>query len=318
MNYELLNVPELKTYYRVSRKKIVKAVDDVTLSVKKGEILGVVGESGCGKSTLGKSILRLTEPTSGKVTFLGQEMTGLDAKDLRNMRRHIQMIFQDPYASLNPRMKIKDILEEPLIVHQLGKKAERREVVRSMLEIVGLDASYGDRYAHQFSGGQRQRIGIAKALITKPKLIIADEPVSALDVSVQAQILNLLNDLQEAFDLTFLFISHDLAVVRYISDRVAVMYFGKIVEMADADSLFREPKHPYTETLLAAVPVIGKGEAVHTAPDIAAPRMSEKGCPFYSRCMKRADVCLEAEPLLEETADGHYAACHFTNKEAVR
>ena len=318
MNHELLNVQELKTYYRVSRKKIVKAVDDVTLSVKKGEIVGIVGESGCGKSTLGKSILRLTEPTSGKVTFLGREMTGLDAKQLRNMRRHIQMIFQDPYASLNPRMKIKDILEEPLIVHKLGTKAERREVVRSMLEIVGLDASYGDRYAHQFSGGQRQRIGIAKALITKPKLIIADEPVSALDVSVQAQILNLLNDLQEAFDLTFLFISHDLAVVRYISDRVAVMYFGKIVEMADAESLFREPKHPYTETLLAAVPVIGKGEAVHTAPDIAAPRMSEKGCPFYSRCMKRADVCLEAEPLLEETADGHYAACHFTNKEAVR
>ncbi|MCA1183717.1 ABC transporter ATP-binding protein [Bacillus licheniformis] len=318
MNHELLNVQELKTYYRVSRKKIVKAVDDVTLSVKKGEIVGIVGESGCGKSTLGKSILRLTEPTSGKVTFLGREMTGLDAKQLRNMRRHIQMIFQDPYASLNPRMKIKDILEEPLIVHKLGTKAERREVVRSMLEIVGLDASYGDRYAHQFSGGQRQRIGIAKALITKPKLIIADEPVSALDVSVQAQILNLLSDLQKAFNLTFLFISHDLGVVRYISDRVAVMYFGKIVEMADADSLFREPKHPYTETLLAAVPVIGKGEAVHTAPDIAAPRMSEKGCPFYSRCMKRADVCLEAEPLLEETADGHYAACHFTNKEAVR
>ncbi|MEC1219795.1 dipeptide/oligopeptide/nickel ABC transporter ATP-binding protein, partial [Bacillus paralicheniformis] len=198
MNHELLSVQELKTYYRVSRKKIVKAVDDVTLSVKKGEILGIVGESGCGKSTLGKSILRLTEPTAGKVTFLGQEMTGLNAKDLRNMRRHIQMIFQDPYASLNPRMKIKDILEEPLIVHQLGTKAERREVVCSMLEIVGLDASYGDRYAHQFSGGQRQRIGIAKALITKPKLIIADEPVSALDVSVQAQILNLLNDLQEA------------------------------------------------------------------------------------------------------------------------
>ncbi|MCY7998847.1 ABC transporter ATP-binding protein [Bacillus haynesii] len=318
MNHELLSVQELKTYYRVSGKKIVKAVDDVTLSVKKGEIVGIVGESGCGKSTLGKSILRLTEPTSGKVTFLGREMTGLDAKELRNMRRHIQMIFQDPYASLNPRMKIKDILEEPLIVHKLGTKAERREVVRSMLEIVGLEASYGDRYAHQFSGGQRQRIGIAKALITKPKLIIADEPVSALDVSVQAQILNLLSDLQEAFNLTFLFISHDLAVVRYISDRVAVMYFGKIVEMADADALFREPKHPYTETLLAAVPVIGKGEAVHTAPDIAAPRMSEKGCPFYSRCMKRAAVCLEAEPPLEETADGHYAACHFTNKEAVR
>ncbi|MCY7780244.1 ABC transporter ATP-binding protein [Bacillus haynesii] len=318
MNHELLSVQDLKTYYRVSRKKIVKAVDDVTLSVKKGEIVGIVGESGCGKSTLGKSILRLTEPTSGKVTFLGREMTGLDAKELRNMRRHIQMIFQDPYASLNPRMKIKDILEEPLIVHKLGTKAERREVVRSMLEIVGLDASYGDRYAHQFSGGQRQRIGIAKALITKPKLIIADEPVSALDVSVQAQILNLLSDLQEAFNLTFLFISHDLAVVRYISDRVAVMYFGKIVEIADADALFREPKHPYTETLLAAVPVIGKGEAVHTAPDIAPPRMSEKGCPFYSRCMKRAAVCLEAEPPLEKTADGHYAACHFTNKEAVR
>lgn len=311
MNNELLNVSRLKTYYPVSRKKAVKAVDDVSFSVKQGEILGIVGESGCGKSTLGKSILRLTEPTSGKVTFLGKEITGLGPKDLRKMRRQFQMIFQDPYASLNPRMKIKDILEESLIVHKLGTKAERKEVVRSMLGIVGLDASYGERYAHQFSGGQRQRIGIAKALITKPKLIIADEPVSALDVSVQAQILNLLSDLQEAFSLTFLFISHDLGVVRYISDRVAVMYFGKIVEMAAADALFRAPKHPYTESLLTAVPVIGKGEADEAVSEGPAPAIDVKGCPFYGRCRKREARCKEAVPMLEEKTEGHYAACHL-------
>ncbi|MFN2747902.1 MULTISPECIES: ABC transporter ATP-binding protein [Bacillus] len=311
MEHELLRVSKLKTHYPAARKKVVKAVDDVSFSVEKGEILGIVGESGCGKSTLGKSILRLTEPTSGQVTFLGREVTALDAKELRSMRRHFQMIFQDPYASLNPRMKIKDILEEPLIVHRLGSKAERKEVVRSMLEIVGMDASYGERYAHQFSGGQRQRIGIAKALITKPKLIIADEPVSALDVSVQAQILNLLKDLREAFALTFLFISHDLGVVRYLSDRVAVMYVGKIVEMSDADTLFREPKHPYTEALLEAVPVIGKGEVEDRMQDVMVSGGSGKGCPFYSRCPKREAICKEAEPLLAEISAGHYAACHF-------
>ncbi|MFT0803929.1 ABC transporter ATP-binding protein [Bacillus swezeyi] len=317
MDNELLRVSRLKTHYSAARNKTVKAVDDISFSVKKGEILGIVGESGCGKSTLGKSILRLTEPTSGKVTFLGRELTGLDAKELRRMRRHFQMIFQDPYASLNPRMKIKDILEEPLIVHRLGTKAERKEVVRSMLEIVGMDDSYGERYAHQFSGGQRQRIGIAKALITKPKLIIADEPVSALDVSVQAQILNLLSDLQEAFSLTFLFISHDLGVVRYISDRVAVMYFGKIVEVSDAETLFREPKHPYTEALLAAVPVIGKGQADDAMPEGDAPDESGKGCPFYGRCTKREAVCRESEPFLDEISEGHYAACHLNNRRAI-
>lgn len=295
MTNELLNVNAAENILSGLSKKTVKAVDDVSFSVEKGEILGIVGESGCGKSTLGKSILRLTEPTSGKVVFLGHEITGLGAKELRGMRRQFQMIFQDPYASLNPRMKIKDILEEPLIVHRLGTKAERKDVVRSMLEIVGMDASYGERYAHQFSGGQRQRIGIAKALITKPKLIIADEPVSALDVSVQAQILNLLSDLREAFSLTFLFISHDLGVVRYISDRVAVMYFGKIVEMADADTLFRAPKHPYTESLLAAVPVIGKGEVDEAAADVHIAGAHEKGCPFYGRCRKREAICEEAE-----------------------
>ncbi|MDA7026619.1 ATP-binding cassette domain-containing protein [Bacillus sp. CLL-7-23] len=318
MNRELLKISQLKKYYHLSRKKMIKAVDDVSFSVKKGEVLGIVGESGCGKSTLGKSILQLTKPTSGNVIFLDQELTKQSAKEVRRMRRQFQMIFQDPYASIHPRMKMKDVLEEPLIVHKLGTRAERKEVVRSMLELVGLDVSYGERYAHQFSGGQRQRIGIARALITKPKLIIADEPVSALDVSVQAQILNLLADLKEAFELTFLFISHDLSVVRYISDRVAVMYLGKIVEMADTHSLFHQAKHPYTEILLAAVPVIGKGEAAELLFHNEESSTSEKGCPFYGRCHKREAICKDEKPLLEEVSESHYVACHFINREENR
>lgn len=262
MKKELLKVQHLKKYYSAKKSifskanQAVKALDDVSFSVFEGETLGIVGESGSGKSTLGKTILRLTEATSGEIILLDKKLLELKPNELRTMRRHFQMIFQDPYASLNPRMRIKDILEEPLIVHKIGSKEERKKRVAEMLDVVGLGASVGTRYAHQFSGGQRQRIGIARALITRPKLIVLDEPVSALDVSVQAQILNLLAELQKKFSLTYLFISHDLSVVKYISDRVAVMNKGEIVELKDVEELYESPQDPYTKTLLAAVPVL--------------------------------------------------------------
>ena len=267
-------------------KQSTLALNQVSFHVKEGETLGIVGESGCGKSTLGKSLMRLTEPTSGSIQLKGQEITLLKERDMRSLRKDIQMIFQDPYASLNPRMKIKDILEEPLIVHQHGTKAERRKRVKEMLHIVGFDPSYGERYAHQFSGGQRQRIGIARALITHPSLVIADEPVSALDVSVQAQILNLMLELQKTLSLTYLFISHDLGVVRYMSDRIAVMYAGRIVEMGPAEEVFHSPLHPYTSLLLKSIPHM---DHVLEAQDVAAEEttMTERGgCPFYKRCPK--------------------------------
>jgi ABC-type oligopeptide transport system ATPase subunit len=259
---ELLKVQHLKKYYSTKKSifskvnPVIKALDDVSFSVYEGETLGIVGESGSGKSTLGKTILRLTEPTAGNIEFSGENLLDLKPNALRVMKKHFQMIFQDPYASLNPRMRIKNILEEPLIVHKIGTKEERKQQVAEMLDVVGLGSAFGNRYAHQFSGGQRQRIGIARALITRPKLIVLDEPVSALDVSVQAQILNLLAELQKKFSLTYLFISHDLSVVKYISDRVAVMNKGKVVELKDCEELYESPEHPYTKTLLAAVPVL--------------------------------------------------------------
>ncbi|MBP1083735.1 ABC-type oligopeptide transport system ATPase subunit [Bacillus capparidis] len=262
MKKELLKVQHLKKYYSAKKpifskaNQDIKALDDVSFSVYEGETLGIVGESGSGKSTLGKTILRLTEATAGEIVFSDKKLLDLKQNELRTMRRHFQMIFQDPYASLNPRMRIKDILEEPLIVHKIGTKEDRKQQVAEMLDVVGLGSGFGNRYAHQFSGGQRQRIGIARALIIRPKLIVLDEPVSALDVSVQAQILNLLADLQKKFSLTYLFISHDLSVVKYISDRVAVMNKGKIVELKDCEELYESPEHPYTKTLLAAVPVL--------------------------------------------------------------
>ncbi|MEC4589176.1 ABC transporter ATP-binding protein [Bacillus safensis] len=296
-------------------KQSTLALNQVSFHVKEGETLGIVGESGCGKSTLGKSLMRLTEPTSGSIQLKRQEITLLKERDMRSLRKDIQMIFQDPYASLNPRMKIKDILEEPLIVHQHGTKAERRKRVKEMLHIVGFDPSYGERYAHQFSGGQRQRIGIARALITHPSLVIADEPVSALDVSVQAQILNLMLELQKTLSLTYLFISHDLGVVRYMSDRIAVMYAGRIVEMGPAEDVFHSPLHPYTSLLLKSIPHM---DHVLEAQDVAAEEttMTERGgCPFYKRCPKRWEKCLKAVPALYEEAPGHAAACYLYQKE---
>ncbi|MCY7706517.1 ABC transporter ATP-binding protein [Bacillus safensis] len=296
-------------------KQSTLALNQVSFHVKEGETLGIVGESGCGKSTLGKSLMRLTEPTSGSIQLKRQEITLLKERDMRSLRKDIQMIFQDPYASLNPRMKIKDILEEPLIVHQHGTKAERRKRVKEMLHIVGFDPSYGERYAHQFSGGQRQRIGIARALITHPSLVIADEPVSALDVSVQAQILNLMLELQKTLSLTYLFISHDLGVVRYMSDRIAVMYAGRIVEMGPAEEVFHSSLHPYTSLLLKSIPHM---DHVLEAQDVAAEEttMTERGgCPFYKRCPKRWEKCLKAVPSLYEEAPGHAAACYLYQKE---
>ncbi|UXC33331.1 ABC transporter ATP-binding protein [Bacillus safensis] len=296
-------------------KQSTLALNQVSFHVKEGETLGIVGESGCGKSTLGKSLMRLTEPTSGSIQLKGQEITLLKERDMRFLRKDIQMIFQDPYASLNPRMKIKDILEEPLIVHHHGTKAERQKRVKEMLHIVGFDPSYGERYAHQFSGGQRQRIGIARALITHPSLVIADEPVSALDVSVQAQILNLMLELQKTLSLTYLFISHDLGVVRYMSDRIAVMYAGRIVEMGPAEEVFHSPLHPYTSLLLKSIPHM---DHILEAQDVAAEEttMAERGgCPFYKRCPKRWEKCLKAIPALYEEESGHAAACYLYQKE---
>lgn len=258
---ELLQVNNLKKHFPIKGRifgkqvDVVKAVDGVSFHVKKGETLSLVGESGCGKSTTGRMILRLIEPTSGSVIFDGKEITALNKNELRKVRREMQMVFQDPFASLNPRHTVEKILEEPLIVHGIGSKQERIKSVKKMLDIVGLSSYHAKRYPHQFSGGQRQRIGIARALMTNPKLIIADEPVSALDVSIQAQILNLLKELQQEFKLTYIFISHDLGVVRHISDRVGVMYLGRLVELADSETLYKNPLHPYTKALLSSVPI---------------------------------------------------------------
>ncbi|MFS0655785.1 ABC transporter ATP-binding protein [Bacillus sp. 179-C3.3 HS] len=303
------------TSFFSKKKQAAMALNQVSFHVNEGETLGIVGESGCGKSTLGKSLMRLVEPTSGSIHMKGKEVTQLNEKEMRSLRKDIQMIFQDPYASLNPRMKIKDILEEPLIVHKHGTKKERQKRVNDLLHIVGFDPSYGERYAHQFSGGQRQRIGIARALITHPSLVIADEPVSALDVSVQAQILNLMLELQKTLSLTYLFISHDLGVVRYMSDRIAVMYAGRIVEMGPAEEVFGKPLHPYTLLLLSSIPQM---DQVLEAQDAAVEEIAmigEGGCPFYHRCPKRWDQCLKAVPSLYETKEGHAAACYLYQKE---
>ncbi|MGM9926414.1 MAG: ABC transporter ATP-binding protein [Bacillus sp. (in: firmicutes)] len=316
----LLQVENLTKYFPISGglfgKKIgeVKAVDKISFAVKKGETLGLVGESGCGKSTTGRMIMRLIEPTAGKVIFDGQELTALSSGALRKMRRELQMIFQDPYASLNPRHSIGKILEEPLIVHGIGNSKERKKRVAEMLETVGLSAYHAKRYPHQFSGGQRQRIGIARALMTKPKLIIADEPVSALDVSIQSQVLNLLEDLQHEFGLTYIFIAHDLGVVRHISDRVGVMYLGGLVEICTSDSLYEEPLHPYTQALLASVP-IPDPTVIRTTElltgDIPSAADPPSGCAFHTRCKECMDICKMTKPQLKEWKDGHYVACHL-------
>jgi oligopeptide transport system ATP-binding protein len=309
----LLGVRNLVKYFPVDNSDdVVRAVDNISFDILAGETLGLVGESGCGKSTVGRCLLRLHEPTSGEVLFEGKNLVGLPNREMQALRREMQIIFQDPYASLNPRLSIRSIISEPLKIHGIGNKIEQRERVADLLSKVGLDPKYMDRYAHEFSGGQRQRIGIARALALNPKLIICDEPVSALDVSVQAQVVNLLQDLQQEFGLTYLFISHGLAVVEHISNRVAVMYLGKIVEIANSLELYKNPLHPYTRALLSAIPVPDpkiKRERIVLKGDVPTPINPPSGCRFRTRCPIAIDECSQVEPDLRELENGHFAAC---------
>ena len=315
----LLEIRNLKKHFPVGEglfsrgKGAVKAVDGVNLSIEEGETLGLVGESGCGKSTLGRAILRLIEPTSGEINFLGKNLLSLSQRELRETRREMQIIFQDPYASLNPRMRVGDIVGEGLEIHKLAKGKAKRERVMELLHQVGLRDDHFDRYPHEFSGGQRQRIGIARALAVNPKFIVCDEPVSSLDVSIQAQIINLLQELQEKMHLTYLFISHDLRVVEHISHRVAIMYLGKVVEIAKSDTIYRDAKHPYTRALLSAVPIPDmnkKKERVVLEGDVPSPVNPPPGCTFHPRCSYREAVCSQTEPPLEFSPDGHGVSCH--------
>ena len=315
----LLEVRNLKKHFPVNdglfsrNKGAVKAVDGVNLVVNEGETLGLVGESGCGKSTLGRAILRLIEPTGGEVIFQGQNLLAMSQRELRDMRREMQIIFQDPYASLNPRMRVGDIVGEGLEIHKLAKGKAKRDRVMELLHQVGLREDHFGRYPHEFSGGQRQRIGIARALAVNPKFIVCDEPVSSLDVSIQAQIINLLQELQERLRLTYLFISHDLRVVEHISHRVAIMYLGKVVEIANSETIYRDAKHPYTRALLSAVPMPDTGrkkERVILEGDVPSPVNPPPGCTFHPRCAYREALCSQSEPPLDFDASGHGVACH--------
>ncbi len=323
---ELLRVEHLKMHFPLTKGFLqrqvgsVRAVDDISFTVNKGETLGLVGESGCGKSTTGRAILQLYKPTAGTVNFLGQDLTKLGAEPMRKKRRDMQMIFQDPFASLNARMTVGSLIAEPLEIHGLAKQGkEKQERVQELLRIVGLNPYFANRYPHEFSGGQRQRIGIARALAVQPSLVVCDEPVSALDVSIQAQVINLLERLQEQFNLTYLFIAHDLSVVRHISDRVAVMYVGKIVEITTRDRLYEQPLHPYTRALLSAVPIPDpvverKRQRIILTGDVPSPVNPPKGCRLQPRCPFAQDVCRQQEPELVEVEPGHKVACHFWDR----
>jgi oligopeptide transport system ATP-binding protein len=316
----LLEVKNIKMHFPVKHglfsrvRAYVKAVDDVSLTLAPGETLGLVGESGCGKTTLGRAIIRLIDPTAGQVYFDGEDITTLGGAELRRRRRKFQMIFQDPYGSLNPRMTVEQIIGEALDIHRLAETSQaRRARITDLLQDVGLNATHIQRYPHEFSGGQRQRIGIARALAVEPKMIVCDEPVSALDVSVQAQIINLLQDLQQQRGIAYLFIAHDLAVVEHISRRVMVMYLGKVVEIAEAKELIRNPKHPYTQALLSAVPVVdpaSKRQRIVLAGDVPSPIHPPPGCAFHPRCPLVQDICRVEMPPLRELSPGHWVACH--------
>ena len=319
----LLKVDNLRKAFKVSAnrpgaaKQSLKAVDGVSFEIKSGETLGLVGESGCGKSTTGKLLLRLIEPDSGTIQFDGRDVAGMSHRELTAIRRDMQMIFQDPYSSLNPRMRVGDIIGEPLVVHSLAKGRAIKEQVLTLMQKVGLAPEHYDRYPHEFSGGQRQRIGIARTLAVRPRLIVADEPVSALDLSIQAQIVNLLKDLQEEFGLTYLFISHDLGIIEHVCDRVAVMYLGRIVEIATAEQLYHQPCHPYTEALLNAVPIpdpqrVRKHQIL--SGEIPSPINPPTGCHFHPRCPYAQEICRKEYPVLTDHAEGHQSACHFSGE----
>ena len=321
MSEVLLEAVDLVKYFPVRSRALggrsrdrVHAVDGVSLQVRRGETLGIVGESGCGKSTLGRLLVRLHEPTSGTVRFAGEDLTAIPQRRLRPYRRRLQMVFQDPYASLNPRKRVGQIVGDPFRIHRLGSRAETRTRVEELLELVGLSRTHVNRYPHEFSGGQRQRIGVARALALDPQLIVADEPVSALDVSIQAQVVNLLADLQERLDLTYVFIAHDLGVIRHVSDRVAVMYLGVIVEVGPADELYARPVHPYTEALLSAIPSLDDDaparERIVLEGEVGSPVSPPSGCRFHPRCRYATDVCRVERPPLVSYGEGRVAACH--------
>lgn len=324
-NDALIHIDDLVMHFPIYRGVVrrqvgaVHAVDGISFDIKKGETLGLVGESGCGKSTTGRAILQLYRPTSGQVIFDGVDLIALKGEDLRKMRRKMQMIFQDPYASLNPRMTVADIVGEPLMVHNVANAREIKERVDHLLELVKLNPSFADRYPHEFSGGQRQRIGVARALALQPSFIICDEPISALDVSIQAQVVNLLEELQEQFNLTYLFIAHDLSMVRHISNRVAVMYLGIIAEIADRDELYMNPLHPYTQALLSAVPIPdpvadAKRQRVILEGDVPSPVNPPSGCRFRTRCPIADTICAEERPAFRELKPDHFVACHFAER----
>jgi peptide/nickel transport system ATP-binding protein/oligopeptide transport system ATP-binding protein len=320
---DLLVVDDLKTYYPVRAGVLqrvvahVKAVDGVSFSIREGETFGLVGESGCGKSTIGRTILRLQEATAGSVFFDGEDVFNKRRSELKPLRRNMQIVFQDPYSSLDPRMPVGDIIAEGLEIHNIGDKKERQEIVLAMLDKVGLNPYHANRYPHEFSGGQRQRIGIARALALRPRFIICDEPVSALDVSIQSQVLNLLRSLSEEFGLTYLFIAHNLSVVEHISDRVGVMYLGKMVELATREELYRNPLHPYTQALLSAIPIPkpnAKRQRTILKGEIPSPLNPPSGCRFHTRCPLAIEICKHEDPAFEEKTPGHWAACHLVER----